>query len=349
MTAHIYGRLTSDLAKVEREAKEYEELGFDGVVSAETAHDPFFPLLLAAEHTKRLRLKTGVAIAFARTPMTMANVAHDLNAFSKGRFTLGIGSQVKPHIERRFSMPWSHPARRMREFIEATKAIFATWYEKKPLQFKGEFYSHTLMTPFFTPTDIAHGPPQIALAAVGPLMTQAAGAAADMLSLHGFTTEAYLRHTTLPQVRAGEASAGRPEGSCRLHLGPFIVTGTNEAGFKEARRVAAERIAFYASTPAYRGVLEEHGWGDLQPKLQTMTREGRWSAMGALITDEMVKTFAVVGEVRDIGPQIWKRYGDIVADFGLSSTEVDRETLAKIGADIRALAAGAAPKQRAAG
>jgi probable F420-dependent oxidoreductase len=349
MTTHIYGRLTSDLAEVEREAKEYEALGFDGVVSAETAHDPFFPLLLAAEHTKRLRLKTGVAIAFARTPMTMANVAHDLNAYSKGRFTLGIGSQVKPHIERRFSMPWSHPARRMREFIEAMKAIFATWYEKKPLQFKGEFYSHTLMTPFFTPTDIAHGPPQIALAAVGPLMTQAGGAAADMLSLHGFTTEAYLRNTTLPQVRAGETSAGRPEGSCRLHLGPFIVTGTDEAGFKKARRVAAERISFYASTPAYRGVLEEHGWGDLQPKLQTMTREGRWSEMGALITDEMVKAFSVVGEVRDIGPQIWKRYGDIVADFGLSSTEVDRETLAKIGADIRALAAGAAPKQRAAG
>src|SRR5262249_38430062 len=149
----------------------------------------------------------------------MAYMAHDVNAFSKGRFTLGIGSQVKPHIERRFSMPWSHPAPRMREFIEAMKAIFAAWYEQKPLLFKGEFYSHTLMTPFFTPNDIEHGPAPIALAAVGPLMTKAAGAAADMLAVHGFTTEAYLRNVTLPHVHAGEAGAGRLEGSCRLHLG----------------------------------------------------------------------------------------------------------------------------------
>jgi probable F420-dependent oxidoreductase len=349
MTTHIYGRLTSDIADAAREAKEFEELGFDGVASAETAHDPFFPLLIAAEHTKRLRLKTGVAIAFARTPMTMANLAHDLNAFSKGRFTLGIGSQIKTHIERRFSMPWSHPARRMREFIEATKAIFATWYKGEKLEFKGEFYSHTLMTPFFTPTDTEHGPPPISLAAVGPLMTQAAGAVADMLSVHGFTTEAYLRNTTLPHVRTGEDSTKRPAGSCRLHLGPFIVTGTTEKAFKEARRVAADRIAFYASTPAYRGVLEAHGWGDLQPLLQGMTRQGRWAEMGAQITDEMIRAFAVVGEARDIAPEIWKRYGDIVADFGLSSTTVDRATLAEIGADLRALAAGAAPKQKAAG
>ncbi len=339
MPIRIFAHLTDDLATAGQQAREIEALGFDGVLSHESAHDPFFPLLLAAARSQRLHLMTDVAIAFARTPMTLANLAHDLNAFSGGRFVLGLGSQIKPHVTRRFSMPWSHPAARMRELIEAIRAIFATWYDGAPLRFEGQFYTHTLMTPAFTPTNTKHGKPPIGIAAVGPLMTETAGAVADRLFVHPFTTEAYLRQATLPHLRKGLDSTGRDPGACQLVYDPMIITGTNEAQFAAARKALADRIAFYASTPAYKPVLDAHGWGALQPELQAMTKSGRWSEMGSLVTDEMLRTFTVMGEVKDIAPQIWSRYGDLVADFGLASSVVGRETLAQIAADLRAKAA----------
>ncbi len=340
MSIRIFAHLTDDLSAAAREAREIEALGFDGAVTQETSHDPFFPLLLAVANTTRLHLMTDVAIAFARSPMTLANVAHDLNAFSGGRFTLGLGSQIKPHITRRFSMPWSHPAARMRELVQAIQAIFATWYDGAPLRFEGQFYTHTLMTPAFTPTNMAHGKPAIGIAAVGPLMTETAGAVADRLFVHPFTSETYLRQATLPHLKAGLDSAGRPAGACQLFYGPLIVTGTTEEIFTRSRQATLDRIAFYASTPAYRPVLEAHGWGDLQPELQAMTRDGRWSEMGRLVSEEMLNTLAVVGDVKDIAPQIWARYGDLVTDFSLSSGTVDRSALARIAGDLRALAAG---------
>lgn len=338
MPIRIFAHMTDDLTTAAQQAQEIEALGFDGVLSHESAHDPFFPLLIAAANSTRLHMMTDVAIAFARSPMTLANVAHDLHAFSGGRFTLGLGSQIKPHITRRFSMPWSHPAARMRELIQAIQAIFATWYDGAPLRFEGQFYTHTLMTPAFTPSNTTHGKPAIGIAAVGPLMTETAGAVADRLFVHPFTTETYLRRFTLPHLKVGLDSANRTAGACQLLYDPMIVTGTTAEVFARSRKAIADRIAFYASTPAYRPVLDAHGWGDLQPELQAMTKAGRWSEMGDLITDDMLSTFAVVGEVKDIAPQIWTRYGDLVSDFGLSSGAIDRATLAQIGADLRARA-----------
>jgi alkanesulfonate monooxygenase SsuD/methylene tetrahydromethanopterin reductase-like flavin-dependent oxidoreductase (luciferase family) len=202
--------LMGGLDEVPTKARELEAQGFDGLITAEMSSDPFLPLLLAAEHTERIELMTSIAVAFARSPMILANLGNDLQAYSKGRFILGIGSQIAPHITKRFSMPWSRPAARMREFILAMRAIWDCWYKGEKLAFRGEFYTHTLMTPMFTPTNNPHGAPRVVLAAVGPRMTEVAGEVADGMLVHGFTTERYLREVTLPAVESGLAKAGRP-------------------------------------------------------------------------------------------------------------------------------------------
>ena len=213
------GLMGTDLATLAGTARELEEVGYDGAQSAETSHDPFLPLLVAAEHTERLELSTSIAVAFARSPMTLANVAYDLQAFSKGRFTLGLGSQIKAHIEKRFSMPWSHPAARMRELVQAIRAIWASWSTGEKLDFRGEFYRHTLMTPMFNPGPNPYGDPKIVLAAVGERMTEVAGEVADGMILHGFTTERYVREVTLPALRAGVgARAARPAPTSRSRV-----------------------------------------------------------------------------------------------------------------------------------
>ena len=200
---YVDGGVSNDLNAVGAQAAEMEDMGYTGVMTAETAHDPFFPLLVAAQHTQRVQLMTSIAVAFARSPMTLANIGHDLNAFSKGRFVLGLGSQIRPHITKRFSMPWSSPAARMREYIMAMRAIWDCWHQQQPLEFTGEFYTHTLMTPFFTPTNVDYGAPKVFLAAVGPKMTEVAGEVADGVIVHAFTTEKYLRETTLPALERG--------------------------------------------------------------------------------------------------------------------------------------------------
>ena len=293
-------------------AKELEGIGYDGAWSAETSHDPFFPLLIAAEHTERLELGTGIAVAFARNPMTLANLGYDLQAFSGGRFLLGLGSQIKAHIEKRFSMEWSHPAARMRELILAMRAIWACWNEGTPLRFEGEFYRHTLMTPFFNPGPNPHGNPKVFLAAVGEKMTEVAGEVADGIILHGFTTERYVREVTLPALERGWAKAGKTRADFQLSGPLFVVTGTNEDEYAQARAGTKQQIAFYGSTPAYRGVLELHGWGDLQSELNRLSKQGEWVQMGELIEDDVLETFAVIGEPEDIPGLLLTRYGDIV-------------------------------------
>lgn len=338
MKLRVFGVLGAPIARAAAQALEYERLGFDGVATQETAHDPFLPLALAAQQTKSLELMTGIAVAFARSPMTLAQVAHDLNSLSGGRFILGLGSQVKAHIERRFSMPWSHPAARMREMVEAIRAIFAAWYDGEKLAFEGQFYRHTLTSPAFTPTDTEAGKPPIFTAAVGPHMTETAGAVADGLIIHPFTTERYLRGVTLPHLRAGLESAGRPATACRTCLAPFIVSGRNEGELSRARRIVADRVAFYASTPTYRPVLEQHGWGELQSQLHALTREGRWAQLGSLVTEEVLEQFAIVGEVPEIAPKIWKRFGDVISDFSLVAEGLDLATLSAIARDLKAQA-----------
>jgi probable F420-dependent oxidoreductase len=305
----IGGTSTADIARV---ARELEDVGYDGGLTAETSHDPFFPLLIAAEHTERLELGTGIAVAFSRNPMTLANLGYDLQAFSGGRFRLGLGSQIKAHIEKRFSMPWSQPAARMREMILAIRAIWATWNEGEPLDFRGEFYRHTLMTPFFNPGPNPHGNPKIILAAVGEKMTEVAGEVADGIILHGFTTERYVREVTLPALERGFAKSGKTRADFEISGPLFVVTGTSDEDYDTAREGTKQQIAFYGSTPAYRGVLELHGWGDLQSELNRLSKQGQWVEMGELITDEILETFAVVAAPEDIPKALLARFGDVV-------------------------------------
>jgi probable F420-dependent oxidoreductase len=311
----IDGSIGFDLHNVAANARDAEAAGYAGVWTAETSHDPFLPLLLAAEHTETLELGTSIAVAFARSPMTLANTAWDLQAFSKGRFILGLGSQIKPHITKRFSMEWSHPAPRMREFVLAMRAIWDTWLTGAKLDFRGEFYTHTLMTPFFTPpaSDLdGFGVPKIFLAGVGELMTEVAGEVCDGFLCHGFTTEKYLREVTLPALERGRAKAGKTMDGFEI-IGPsFVVTGSTEEELAAAAAGTRQQIAFYGSTPAYRSVLDIHGWGGLQDELNALSKQGEWAKMGTLIDDEVLNTFAVVGAPEEIAPELSRRYGDVI-------------------------------------
>ena len=311
----VDGGVALDLGKSAESAKEAEAAGYTGAWTAETNHDPFFPLLLAAEHTKKIELGTSIAVAFARNPMTLANIGWDLQSYSQGRFILGLGSQIKPHITKRFSMEWSKPAARMREMILAIRAIWDTWENGTPLNFRGDFYTHTLMTPFFTPdrADLAgFGTPKIFLAGVGELMTEVAGEVCDGFICHGFTTEKYLREVTIPALARGRAKAGKTMEGFEI-VGPsFIVTGNTEAEMTQAAAGTRQQIAFYGSTPAYRGVLDIHGWGGLQDELNTLSKQGKWVEMGNLINDEILNTFAVVGAPEQVAPELKRRYDDVI-------------------------------------
>ena len=308
----IDGGLMGDLGKAGTIAKRLESIGFHGAITAETSHDPFFPLLLAAQETEDIELVTSIAVAFARTPMNLANIGHDLNSFSKGRFVLGLGSQIRPHITKRFGMPWSRPAARMREFILAMRAIWDCWHNGMPLAFQGEFYTHSLMTPMFTPVDTEYGAPKVFLAAVGPKMSEVAGEVADGILIHAFTTERYLRDVTLPAVEAGLAKSGRSRDEFEISYPGFIVTGNTEEAFDASKAATCKQIAFYGSTPAYASVLGVHGWGDLQPELNKLSKQGQWDEMGTLITDEILNEFAIVGELDDVVDKFKARWGALV-------------------------------------
>ena len=325
-----------DLARVPEQAAALEKAGMNGLMTAETAHDPFFPLLMAAQSTEKIDLMTSIAVAFARTPMVLANVGHDLNQFSKGRFVLGLGSQIKPQITKRFSMPWSSPAARMREFIMAMRAIWANWHDQQPLEFTGKYYTHTLMTPFFTPTNVEYGAPRVFLAAVGPKMTEVAGEVADGMIVHAFTTETYLRETTLPALTKGWEKAGKRREDFEIMYPLFVVTGGTEEAMAASAVAAKRQIAFYGSTPAYKPVLESIGVGNMQGELNTMSKQGRWQEMGELITDDILESFAVVAEPDQVADQIISRYGDIVdrtsAAYGGIPAEQQAEIISKLTA-----------------
>jgi len=311
----VDAHLPFGLSDAAETARDREAAGYSGIWTAETNHDPFLPLVLAAEHTDEIELGTSIAVAFARNPMLLANIGWDLQSYSGGRFILGLGSQIKPHITKRFSMEWSHPAPRMRELILAVRAIWDTWQTGTPLAFRGEFYRHTLMTPFFTPsaTDLGDfGVPKIFLAGVGELMTEVAGEVCDGFLCHGFTTEKYLREVTLPALARGRAKAGKTMEGFEIAGPSFVVTGNDEAEIAKAADATRQQIAFYGSTPAYRGVLETHGWGGLQDELNALSKQGKWVEMGSLIDDEALNTFAVVAEPEGIAPELGRRYGDVI-------------------------------------
>ena len=318
-------------------AKEAEEAGYDGIWTAETSHDPFFPLLLASQATDHIQLGTGIAVAFARNPMSLANVAWDLQAYSGGRFILGLGSQIKPHITKRFSMEWSHPAARMREFILAMRAIWDCWDNGTKLDFRGDFYTHTLMTPFFNPGPNPHGTAKVFLAGVGELMTEVAGETCDGFLAHGFTTERYLKEVTLPALQRGLDKAGKSRSDLEISLPAFVVTGTNEEEMAESAAGTRRQIAFYGSTPAYRGVLDLHGWGDLQVELNALSKEGKWVEMGELITDDILETFAVVAEPSGLAAGIKARFGDVIDRVSFYAPyKADPDTWLPVIADLKA-------------
>ena len=291
------------------EARSVEGAGYDGAWVSETQHDPFLQLLRAVDATERLTLGTSIAIAFGRTPLTVAHSAYDLAQYSRGRFVLGLGSQVKPHIERRFSMPWSQPAARMREFVLGLRAIWAAWQDGTKLQFDGDFYTHTLMTPFFSPEPHEWGPPSVFVAGVGEKMTEVAGETCDGFIVHPFTTRQYVDTVTIPALRAGREKADKQSldgftvrGSC------FIAIGRTSEEVAKAVEATKQRIAFYASTPAYRAVLELHDRAELGPELTRLSREGKWQTMGELIDDELLELMAVTGEPAAAGKALAERW-----------------------------------------
>jgi probable F420-dependent oxidoreductase len=304
--------ITGDFTTIGGRAKRIEAIGYDGLFTAETQHDPFLPLVLAAEHTERMDLGTAIAVAFPRSPMHLANIGHDLQRFSQGRLIMGLGSQIKAHIEKRFSAQFSHPAARMRELILATRAIWRCWEEDEPLRFEGEFFRHTLMTPFFNPGQTGYGIPRIFLAAVGEKMTEVVGEVCDGMFVHGFTTERYLREATIPALDRGLAKSGRTRADLELSFPCFVVTGETDEEWQRADAAVREQIAFYGSTPAYRPVLELHGWGEVQDELNGLSKRGAWKEMGKVITDDILDAFAVRGSTAELPGLILGRYGDLV-------------------------------------
>ena len=293
-------------------AKAQEDRGYDGLWAAETSHDPFISLALAARATERVELGTGIVVAFGRNPMDLAVTANDLQLVSKGRFILGLGSQIKPHIEKRFSMPWSHPAPRMREFILAMRAIWDAWHNGTKLDFRGDFYTHTLMTPFFNPGPNPYGLPRIFLGGVGPRMTEVAGEVADGFMIHPFSTRAFIEQTTMPALQRGLDRAGRTRADIQIAFPIMVVAADTDDELARGVDGMRARLAFYGSTPAYKRVLDTHGWGDLQPELNTLSKRGAWPEMSALITDGMVDELCIVGKPAEIPEKLLARYGDIV-------------------------------------
>lgn len=342
----IDGKLTANGYTALRDAAvRYESAGYAGIWSSESTHDPFLPLLVAGEHTTTLQLGTAIAVAFARSPMAVAYTAHDLQCYTGGRFMLGLGTQVKPHIERRFAMPWSHPARRMHEFIAALRAIWRCWNEGTDLAFHGEFYSHTLMPPFFTPAPSAHGPPEVHVAAVGEHMTEVAGEIAEGLLAHAFTTPRYLRERTLPALERGLVKSLRARADLQVSLPGLVATGSTEEAMATAIRQTRKQIAFYGSTPSYRPVLELHGWADLGVELTEISRgtqADKWNQMGELIEDEVLDAFAVVAEPTQLARAISSRFDGLIDRFSFYPPyEADEQIWDQVVAEHSARAAAA--------
>ncbi len=298
-------------------AARIEALGYDGAFTFEGPHDPFLPLLSAAEHTARIDLATAIAVGFARSPMLLANIGYDLQLASRGRFVLGLGSQIRPHIERRFSQPWSKPADRMRELVQAVRAIWAAWQERTRLDFRGEFYTHTLMTPFFDPGPNPYGLPRIFVAGVGPRMTEVAGEVGDGFLVHPFHSREFLERTTLPALERGRSRSARRDSRFEVSCQILVACGDSPDALERAGAAVRTQIAFYASTPAYRPVLECHGHGALQPQLSALAKQGRWAEMPALLPDDLVDAVAVTGAPGEIPDRVRARCGGLAGRVSL--------------------------------
>ena len=335
----IYRLSSESLNDVAEEARWAEAAGYDGLHSSEQAHDPFFPLLLAAGATSKVTLETRVAIAFPRSPMVVAYAARDLQEFSGGRFRLGLGTQVKGHNERRFSVPWVSPGPRLREYVQAVHAIWANWRDGRPLDYRGQFYTFTLMPPAFNPGSSPLSDPPVYVGAINPYNCRVAGQLCGGLALHPLSSDKHIREVVAPNVATGARRAGRDPKDIALSGSPFIITGPDKSAFGEQKERIKRRIAFYASTRTYFSVLELHGFEELGPRLHRLSLEGKWDEMGCLVSDEVLGTFAVIGEYDEIAGKLKDRAGDILDELSFSmdmSVAGSQEALKKIIEDLKA-------------
>jgi probable F420-dependent oxidoreductase len=308
----------------ERAARFAAESGFAGLQLTETQHDPFIGCALAAREARRtgrdIRVSTAIAVAFARNPMTVAMAANDVQLAAEGRFALGLGSQVQAHIEKRFSMPWTAPVPRMREFIGAVRAIWRAWETGERLAFRGEHFQHTLMSPVFDPGPNPHGNPPIWLAGVGPAMTRLAGEAADGFVAHAFTTREYLAEVSLPALAAGRERSPLSAPVTLVAL-PFVIVGSDPAARATQEAAVRQQIAFYGSTPAYRAVMQLHGWDDIADRLHDASRRGEWREMAGLVSDDMLDAFAVSGTPAHVRDALAARFGGLADTVCINAPE----------------------------
>jgi probable F420-dependent oxidoreductase len=305
---HIDTLLPTEITEVTDRARELAELGFDGAFSFEGVGDVFLPLALAAQATD-LTLYSNIALAFPRSAMHLAYAAWDLQKLSRGRFMLGLGTQVKANIERRFSATWSHPVERMADTVGALKAIFACWQDGQRLDHHGRFSTFTLMQPTFNPGPLAWGPPPVLVGALGPRMTQMVASVADGVLLHPFMSESFFQERTLVAVDAGLADAERAADQLSVVATAIVCTGRDAAEMAIAEAGTRALLGFYGSTPAYRPVLEQHGWGDLQTELNDLVRQGRWAEMAERIDDEVLDTLSIRVEPAGVGAAVRRRFG----------------------------------------
>jgi probable F420-dependent oxidoreductase len=316
--------------EVEAAAAAAEKDGYAGFGAAETKHDVFTGLTLAARATSQITLQSAIAVAFARNPVNLAHSANDLQLIAQGRFQLGIGSQVKAHIERRFAMPWDRPAARMEEFVRALRAVWQAWATGERLTFRGDFYQHTLMTEFFSPGPNPYGNPPVFLAAVGEKMTAVAGRVADGLIVHPLTSERYVREKTVPALKTARDQSDLSDFTMMSNV--LVVLGADEAERAKAEKAVRGQIAFYASTPSYRPVLELHGWGELADQLNALSRRQAWAEMTALVPDEMLDAFSVSG---DVGKGLKERFGDVSDRISIYTPyEVDPALVAAVREEV---------------
>ena len=300
------------LKRISETAEATEEMGFDGLWTSETKHDAFLPLAIAANETESVELGTSVAIAFSRSPMEIAQTTWDLQDLSNGRFILGLGTQVKAHITRRFSMPWDKPVARLREYVMALRAIWGSFQDEGSLKFEGEFYQHTLMTPFFNPGPIENPSIPIYVAGVNTNLAKMTGELCDGFHVHPFHSPEYVQQVIQPAISEGAEQAERDPKEIELATSAFVVTGESEEETEEQRESIRQQLAFYASTPTYRTVMEVHGWEDAADKLSGLARDKKWQDMPGLITDEMLTAFAIEAAPDEVGTALKERYGGLI-------------------------------------
>lgn len=328
--------LMFDPMRVSELAPDLERIGFDGAYTFEGQHDPFLSLSAAAMSTQEMDLMTAIAVAFARNPMSLAYLGNDLQLLSKGRFIMGLGSQVKAHVERRFSMPWGKPVTRMREIVLATKAIWNSWESGEKLNFEGRYYQHTLMNPTFSPPPNPFGAPKIYMAGVGPKMTEAAAEVSDGYFVHPFHSTLTFRELSLPALQRGLDTAGKGTDEFTISAQVITASGLTDELLAAAIFSARNQIAFYGSTPAYRPVLEVHGLEGMQEQWSKMAKAGRWAEMAASVSDDMLETFAVVGTPVDVAKKINARCEGVMDRVSPVIYQPDAELLAAILAALRA-------------